>query len=118
MEDLQYILGIGFSGSDLPRAIIIAFILAMFARRNANVWIYGFIALFIDRMVWPIAAMASAGAEPAVVLSSFGALFQTLRDDLGIYFVRYIGLVVMMLSFRWLRTSIQRITPGSDPAPA
>ena len=84
MKDLEYIIGIGFSGADLPRAIILAFIFAMFARKDTNVWVYGLFALLIDRTVWPIAAMGASGADIQAIYASIGGLYQTFMDDLGL----------------------------------
>jgi hypothetical protein len=112
MEDLEYIVGIGFSGDDLPRAVILAFLFAMFARKDTNVWVYGLFALLIDRTVWPIAAMGASGADIQSIYASIGALFQTFMDDLGFYFVRYMGLVLMILGFSWVRTRIHKMAPG------
>ncbi len=112
MEDLEYIVGIGFSGADLPRAIILAFLFAMFARKDTNVWIYGLFALLIDRTVWPIAAMGASGADLQSIYGSIAGLFQTFVDDLGFYFVRYMGLVIMILGFTWLRTSVHKMAPS------
>lgn len=111
MQDLQYIIGIGFSGADLPRAVILAFLFAMFAKRNTNIWQVGLLALLIDRTVWPIAEMGASGADIQAIYASIGALFQTAVDDLGIYIVRYIGLVLMIGGFRWLRSSIHGMGP-------
>ena len=118
MEDLEYIVGIGFSGADLPRAIILAFIFAMFARKDTNVWAYGLFALLIDRTVWPIAAMGASGADIQSIYASVGGLFQTFMDDLGFYFVRYMGLVIMILGFTWIRTSVHKMAPGGKRAHA
>lgn len=112
MDDLEYIIGIGFSGGDLPRAVILAFLFAMFARKDTNVWTYALFALLIDRIAWPIAAMSASGAEWDTVLASIGAMFKTFVDDLGLYFVRYMGLVLMILVFMWARYSIHRALPG------
>ncbi|WP_425409543.1 hypothetical protein [Hyphococcus sp.] len=106
MQDLQYIIGIGFSGADLPRAIILAFLFAMFAKGEQNLWKIGLLALLIDRTVWPIAAMGSSGADIQSIYAAIGGMAKSLKDDLGIYIVRYIGLVMMIGGFRWLRSSI------------
>lgn len=116
MEDLQYIVGIGFSGADLPRAVILAFLFAMFARRDTNVWFYALFALLIDRTVWPIASMGASGADIQSIYASIGAMANTFVDDLGFYFVRYMGLVLMILGFSWLRTSLHGIVPGGKKA--
>ena len=112
MEDLQYIVGIGFSGADLPRAAILAFIFAMFARKDTNVWAYGLFALLIDRTVWPIAAMGASGADIQAIYGAIGGMFRSFMDDLGFYFVRYMGLVIMILGFSWIRTSVHKMAPG------
>ncbi|MEM8771601.1 MAG: hypothetical protein AAGD92_08135 [Pseudomonadota bacterium] len=118
MEDLEYILGIGFSGDDIPRAVILAFLFAMFARKDTNVWIYGLFALLIDRTVWPIAAMGASGADLQSIYASIGALFETFMDDVGLYFVRYMGLVLMILAFSWVRGWLHGVLPGGKAAHA
>lgn len=116
MEDLEYIIGIGFSGADMPRAVILAFLFAMFARKDTNVWAYSLFALLIDRTVWPIAAMGASGADIQSIYASISAMFSTFLDDLGVYFVRYMGLVLMILAFTWVRSSLNRMTPGKRAA--
>lgn len=112
MQDLQYIIGIGFSGADLPRALLITFLFACFAKKSTNIWKIGLIALVIDRAIWPITAMATSGADIHAVYASIGALFTGFLDDLGINIVRYIGLVLMIGGFRWMRARIQQLAPG------
>lgn len=116
MEDLNYIIGIGFSGADLPRAVILAFLFAMFAQGNGNIWKIGLLALLIDRTVWPIAAMGTSGAELHSIYSAIGGMAKSFQDDLGIYIVRYIGMVLMIGGFRWMRASIHNITPKKAAA--
>ena len=112
MQDLQYIIGIGFSSADLPRAIILTFLFAMFAKRDTNIWQVGLLALLIDRTVWPIAAMGASGADVQSIYAAVGAMFKTLIDDLGVYIVRYLGLVLMIGGFRWLRAKLHQFLPG------
>ncbi len=114
MEDLIYIIGLGFSGADLPRALILTFLLAMFIRKDTNIWRVGLLALFIDKAVWPIAAMAGTGADIQTIYASIAALFKTFLDDLGIYIVRYLGLVLMIGGFRWGRARIHQFAPGKS----
>ena len=116
MEDLQYIVSIGFSGADLPRAIILAFLFAMFAQGNGNIWKVALLALLIDRTVWPIAAMGSSGADIQSIYAALNGMVRTLKDDLGIYIVRYVGLVVMIGGFRWLRAGLHGMQIGKPAA--
>lgn len=111
MEDLQYIIGIGFSGADVGRAVFLAFVFAMYAKKDTNIWTVALIALAIDRTIWPITAMAISGAEVQAIIASTGALFTTLLDDLGIYIVRYLGIVVMISGFIGLRTGVHKFMP-------
>jgi len=109
MEDLSYIVGIGFSGADLPRAVILAFLFAMFAQGNGNIWKIGLLALLIDRTVWPIADIQS-------IYAAIAGMAKTFKNDLGIYIVRYIGLVLMIGGFRWLRASLHSMSPRKAAA--
>ena len=116
MEDLSYIVSIGFSGADLPRAAILAFLFAMFAQGNGNIWKIALLALLIDRLVWPIAAMGSSGADIQSIYATIGGMAKTFTKDLGVYIVRYIGLVLMIGGFRWMRASIHNLSPGKAAA--
>lgn len=119
MEDLNYIVSLGFSGGDLPRAIILSFLFAMAARKEGNIWRLGLYALIIDRAIWPLIAMAATGADIHSIYASIGALFKTFFDDLGIYIVRYAGIVSMIGAFRWARSRMHRpATKKSKPATA
>ena len=80
MNDLNYIIGIGFSGSDLPRAAVLAFLFAMFAHKDTNLWRTALLALLIDRTIWPIAAMSVSGADMATITASITALFKSAYD--------------------------------------
>ena len=112
MADLQYIIGLGFSGADFPRALILTFLLAMFIKKDTNIWKVGLLALFIDKGVWPILAMATTGAGGDVIYASVAALFQTFLNDIGIYIVRYMGLVLMIGGFRWGRQQLHELVPA------
>lgn len=116
MEDLQYIFGIGFSGADVGRAVLLAFIFAMYAKKESNLWRLALIALFIDRTIWPITAMAISGAEIHAIYASIAALFKTFVDDLGVYIVRYLGLVVMISGFIGLRGAVHKYLPKKRKA--
>ena len=106
MDDLNYIIGIGFSGADVARAIILAFFIAMISVHKRSIWTLGLWALAIDRLVWPMIEMGVAGHEPRAILGAYAALIQTFVDDIGLYVVRYIGLSLMIGGFGWMRTRI------------
>ena len=99
MNDLSYILGLGFSGADIWRAVIIAFFVAMLLGGRRNVWVLGFVALMADRLIWPIVGMGLAGSGIHSVYASIAAIGQTFFDDLGLYVVRYFGLTIMVAGF-------------------
>ena len=54
MEDLSYIIGLGFSGSDIWRAVTIAFFAAMMVRNSRQVALTAAWALLVDRVIWPL----------------------------------------------------------------
>lgn len=111
MKDLDYIISLGFSGADIFPAILIAFLLAMFVRKDAPVWKMALIALFIDRVMWPIIGQAVAGADIQTIYASIGALFTTLPSNLGVYVVRFFGLLVMIALFVATRRRIHAAAP-------
>ncbi|MEM9014444.1 MAG: hypothetical protein AAGB02_04980 [Pseudomonadota bacterium] len=118
MEDLQYILGLGFSGADIPQAVLLAFFVAMLLKKDANIWKVGFFVLVVDRVVIPLVTMATAGSGASAVFTSIGAMAATFLDDLAVYIVRYIGIVLMIGAFRWLRARLHMLAPPKKSKPA
>ena len=119
MEDLKDIVSLGFSGGDVIRAILITFTIAIVTRKNRSSWFLGFVALIIDRLVWPIGGMAVAGSNIHSIYASIAALEKTFIDDLGLYVVRYLGLVVMIALMTAMRSNLHaKLTPPKKAAPA
>lgn len=118
MQDLSYILGIGFSGADIWRALIIAFFIAVMVGKKRSVWFLGFIALIADRVVWPIIEMGVAGAGIHSIYASIAALGQTFLDDLGLYVVRYLGLTIMIAGFIAGRARLHALVGAKKAKPA
>ena len=116
MEDLSYIVGIGFSGADLPRAVILSFFLAVLFAARRSIWLLGLVALVIDRIIWPIVAQASAGAEIHTIYATIGAMVQSAPQDLGVYVVRYVGLTVMIGLFAAMRMRLHKMGPAPKAA--
>lgn len=111
MQDLQYIISLGFSGGDIWFALGIAFFAAMVTTRQSDVWVMGFWAFLVDRFVLPIVGMGVAGAELTSIYASIGAMAQNFTDDLGIYVVRYLGICLMMSIFVSARRRIHHASP-------
>lgn len=120
MEDLKTIISLGFSGADVTRALIIAFTIAILPRKKRSSWFLGAIALIIDRLIWPITGMSIAGSDIHSIYASIAALGRTFIDDLGLYVVRYLGLVVMIAAFLAMRANINAklAPPKAKPAAA
>lgn len=112
MEDLTYILSLGFSNADLPRALILSFFLAMIFGGTRTIWTLGVFALVLDRVFWPLIEQAASGADAATVFTSFGAMLGAIVDDLGVYVVRYMGLVIMIGLFIEGRKRIHQLAPA------
>ena len=112
MEDLNYIISLGFSGADIPRAVIIAFTISLLFAPRASLWKLGFGALAVDRLLWPLVSQAASGAGWQEILGSLVALGETLPDDLGMYMVRYFGLFVMIALFTAARTRLHAMVPS------
>ncbi|MFZ5617796.1 MAG: hypothetical protein ACOZAA_10815 [Pseudomonadota bacterium] len=120
MEDLKTIISLGFSGADVVRALIIAFALAILPRKKRSSWFLGAIALFVDRLIWPVGGMALAGSDIQSIYASIAALGKTFIDDLGLYVVRYLGLVVLIAIFFAMRANLHTklSPPKAKPAAA
>ena len=118
MQDLSYILSLGFTPADLPRALILAFFLAMIFGGKRTIWTLGLAALLIDRALWPLIEQATSGAGAATVFASLTALISTFIDDLCVYAVRYMGLVVMIGLFIEARKRLHQIVPAPKKAHA
>ena len=112
MQDLAYILSLGVSGSDFWRALIIAFFAAMIVTKKRNAAIMGLWALLVDRLVWPLTGMWANGADSIIMTDTINGMLQTLNMDVGLYLVRYAGLVVMIYIFAGMRKRIH--TPRLD----
>jgi hypothetical protein len=118
MEDLRDIISLGFSGADIAPAMIIAFTLAILPRKKRSSWFLGAIAILLDRLVWPVTGMALAGSNIHSIYASIGALGKTFVDDLGLYVVRYLGLVVMIAFFIMMRANINAKLDAPKAKPA
>lgn len=112
MDDLQYIFSLGFSGSDVVRAVLMSFFIAMIASKKRPIWRLCLWGLVIDQAVWPIAAQATAGAGIHSIYASIGALFTTFLDNVGIYIVRFVGILAMTSLFFAIRSKLAR-SPAS-----
>lgn len=116
MEDLKYILALGFSGADIAPAVVIAFFIAMFVKNGAPVWKAALLALFLDRFVWPVASQALSGADIHTIYATIGGFFTTFFDNLGVFVVRFFGLVVMMGAFILGRQQVHKLVPPPKKA--
>ncbi len=118
MEDLKHIIALGFSGSDVAQALLITFTIAIILKRRRSAWFLGAVALLIDRVVFPIGGMAAAGADIHSIYASIAALGKTFADDLGLYVVRYVGLVMLIAAFTAMRSGLQAKLAPPKPAAA
>ncbi len=116
MEDLSYIIGLGFSGADISRALIISFFMAMLFANQNSIWKLGFGALAIDKLVWPLIGQAAAGAGFDAVIGSVQGIIASLGDDLGVYMVRYFGLTVLICLFAAGRSHLHALAPAKAAA--
>jgi hypothetical protein len=117
MEDLKHIIALGFSGSDVAQALLITFTIAIILKKRRSAWFLGAIALLFDRVFFPIGGMAAAGADIHSIYASIAALGKTFVDDLGLYVVRYVGLVILIAAFTAMRMGLQaRLAPPKEAA--
>lgn len=118
MKDLEHIVSLGFSGADIWQAVMIAFFLAMLMGKRGTPWQIGFLALFLDRFVWPISGQAFSGADIQTVYASIAVMGENFLDDIGVYTVRYLGLTIMIALFVAARRRIHQMGPAKKAKPA
>jgi len=107
MDDLAYILGLGFTPADAARAISIALFCSLFMRQYVESWRFAAIAFSTDR-VWAIVSMAFAGHDAGAVASAFFANIMAIPSDLGIYAVRFVGIFLAVSVGFGLRSTLHR----------
>lgn len=91
MEDLIYIISIGFAGSDIVRALWIGLLASLLVSTRLPPWRMSVVAFMIDR-IWPFYAMSLAGHDQEVVLAAVYGTFATAPQDLAYYAIRFLGL--------------------------
>lgn len=114
MDDLRYIVSLGFSGTDVWSAAVIGFFAAMLVSKKAGLWAMAGVALLVDRMIWPLVAQALHGASTQTIYASVAATFEMLIPNAGFLIVRYLGLVMLIALFVALRKRLH----GPQSAPA
>jgi hypothetical protein len=88
----------------------------MFVRKGAPIWRIAILALFVDRLVWPVMSQALAGVEIHTIYGTIGGFFTSFIDNLGIFVVRFFGLVLMIGGFVLLRQKLHKLVPPPKKA--
>lgn len=111
MDDLQYILNIGFAGSDFWRAIWIGLAASLIATRKFRPWKVGILAFTVDR-IWPYYSMHLHGYEFDAIWASVWAAIMTLPQDITFYIIRYLGILGLV----YLGYNLRRLLHGGPAA--
>lgn len=91
MDELTYIISIGFAGSDISRALWIGLCASLLVSRRLPPWRVTVVAFMIDRS-WPFYAMHLAGHPQDVVMAAVYGTFATMPQDIAYYAIRFLGL--------------------------
>lgn len=113
MQDLIYIFSLGFSGSDLVRALWIGLLASLLATRRFRPWKVGIFAFMVDR-IWPFYAMSLHGYEQDVISAAMMATLMNVPNDMAYYLIRYIGILGLV----YLGYNIRRFIHGYHPPDA
>lgn len=111
MQELAYLFSIGFSGSDLTRALWIGLVASLFASKRLPAWKVTILAFIIDR-IWPFIGMRIAGTEPDVIWNSVISTFLSAPDDAAYYLIRYLG----FLGLIYLGYNVRRLVHNLGPS--
>ncbi|MEM8986337.1 MAG: hypothetical protein AAGC95_06390 [Pseudomonadota bacterium] len=95
MEDLNYIVGMGFTSADGIRAVIIALIVSQMMQKYAQVWTYTGIAFGFDRML-PFLLMITDGRDLGYVGDRFWDMVMGMPEDLGVLSIRFMGMMIII----------------------
>lgn len=113
MQDLAYLFSIGFSGSDLVRALWLGLIASLFASRKLRAWKVTIFAFLIDQL-WPFFAMRMAGAEMDIVWSSAAATVLSVPENAAYYVIRYLGFMGLIYAGYHIRRFLHHGRPDGD----
>ncbi|MEO1656425.1 MAG: hypothetical protein AAFR65_01775 [Pseudomonadota bacterium] len=102
MDALLYLLSLGFSGSDLTRALILVLLGSLFVSARFQPWKMTLLILVID-LLWPYYSMLQDGVGMGVVVDTLAGYADHWQDNAVGLAVRWAGFYVFirgMFSFR------------------
>lgn len=116
MDALVYLLSLGFSGSDAPRAALLLLIGALFVTHRFKPWRMTLLLLVID-LAWPFITMAREGASPAMVNAAIRGALEFPEDAVVGFLVRASGFYLFIRGTFSLRRKLQSAFPDDPKKP-
>ncbi|MEM1409258.1 MAG: hypothetical protein AAGG79_00760 [Pseudomonadota bacterium] len=117
MEQLLYVLSLGFSGSDAARAAMLLLIGALFVTKRFRPWRMTLLLLFID-VVWPYAALTFQGAGAGTLEAALKSPMNIHEDAVVGFLVRAAGFYVILRGTFSLRRRLQETFPEKQQGKA
>lgn len=110
MDELLYVISLGFSGSDVGRAMLLVLIGALFVTRRFLPWKMTLVVLVIDQ-AWPYLSLLAETGNHALVAQSFRGQMMRWEDNLAPFLVRWAGLYILLRGSFSLRRKLQTAFP-------
>lgn len=115
MQDLSYLFSIGFSGSDVARALWIGLVASLIASRKLKPWRVTLVAFALD-CIWPFIGMQLAGAAPMAIVQAAIAAILAIPQNAAYYAIRYLGFLAMVYGGFNLRLLLHARAPRDSHA--
>lgn len=117
MEQLLYVLSLGFSGSDAARAVVLVLMGALFVTKRFPPWRMVLLLLLID-LAWPYAGMLRGGSGLREIEFAIRAVFVHWQDALAGFLVRAAGFYIFVRGTFSLRRKLHEAFPEEKKAGA
>lgn len=117
MDELRYLISLGFSGSDMVRAVILLVLGSLFVTRRFPPLRMTIILLLIDQ-AWPIIAAMNEDGGSNAIQASIRWSAENWEDSLAGFMVRAAGFYIFVRGTFSLRRKLHEALPEEKKAGA
>ncbi|MEM7740701.1 MAG: hypothetical protein AAF225_07860 [Pseudomonadota bacterium] len=115
MDALLYLLSLGFSGSDLTRALILVLLGSLFVSSRFLPWKMTLLLLAVDQL-WPYYSMLRDGVGARVVVDTLIGYADHWQDNIVGLLVRWGGFYIFVRGMYSVRRKLHNALPEQKKA--
>jgi len=115
MDALLYLLSLGFSGTDLKRALGLVVLGSLFVSNRFAPWKMTLLLLVVDQL-WPFVSVLRSGAGMGVVVDTLVGYGAHWQDNLVGLMVRWTGFYVLIRGMFSIRRRLHNVLPEEKNA--